>query len=89
MKRYMMLIAAVVCATAVFALAGAETDRFFGGSYDGYEQDQLIQYNEANFLALVNARFKGGSYDGYMLSTKSDTAINAGVFPRPSVFKFR
>ena len=72
MKRHMILIAVVVTGVA---FAGEGTNRFHGGNFDGYEQNQLIQPPPPGYLALVNARFEGGSYDGYHFDPVTDTSI--------------
>jgi hypothetical protein len=58
-----------VCAPAVH---GDAPERFFGGSYDGYDYHVQIRSSTdwGTFPALVNARFQGGSYDGYDLAQR-------------------
>jgi hypothetical protein len=73
---------------AVDCLGAAGDERFYGGSYDGYDQLSYIQY-DTNSASLVNARFTGGNYDGYDLLTKTNTSIRAGVTIAGTVFYVR
>jgi len=59
------------------ALHAASTDRFMGGSFDGYDRTSILQY-------AGNNRFKGGQVDGY----DSAVIINS-PFPVPPVMLFK
>ena len=96
MKRLAILIAIIVV-TAAAVFAGVETNRFYGGSSDGYGQTQLIQYNEADYLELLGSRFQGGSFDGYqaipardiLASIDGTTGRNLMLFADTLIIKTR
>ena len=48
------------------------TNRFLGGSFDGYGASSLIQ-TDTNAYTRAMARFTGGSFDGW------DTAMKTGI----------
>ena len=57
-----LAVAAMVCAAAVDARA---TDRFSGGSFDGYSQSEA----QWTMQFSIGSPFNGGSFDGYYAVT--------------------
>ena len=54
----LLAVAGMVCAAAVGARA---SDRFSGGSFDGYSQSE----GQWTTQFPIGSRFNGGSFDGY------------------------
>ena len=70
--RFMLALATLALAVGwssrVLADDAWATNRFFGGSFDGYDANSLIQ-TDTTVYSSINARFKGGNFDGWNNST--------------------
>ena len=53
------------------------TNRFFGGSFDGYDANSLIQ-TDPNAYTRAYARFTGGRFDGWDNGTAAGLKLSKG-----------
>ena len=79
------LVLAMGWSVKVLADDAWATNRFFGGSFDGYDANSLIQ-NDTNAFNSAYARFTGGSKDGLDTSTAAGLKLSKS---RGTVIFFR